>query len=85
MILLQNYLPPFLKGGRGGFCLIVAPSWHIEIPPSPPLGKGGSGRISRFVTVSYIPRLLQKRPGQQILEHCLALRDDGLLVLMPVP
>ena len=52
MILLHNYLPPFLKGGRGGFCLIVVPLQHPEIPPSPPLKKGGTRRALRFATVS---------------------------------
>ena len=45
--------PPFPKGGRGDSCG-VSHGYPAEIPPIPPLGKGGAGRLLWRLIITFL-------------------------------
>ena len=47
----NRLLPPLKKGGWGGFLELKWPS-NVQIPPNPPLGKGGTKRLRSAALVS---------------------------------
>jgi len=45
---VASLTPPFFKGGRGGICKVPTGATVVEIPPNPPLKKGGTGALDEW-------------------------------------
>ncbi|HHW77068.1 MAG TPA: HupE/UreJ family protein [Xanthomonadaceae bacterium] len=71
-------LPPLKKGGRGGFRL-AASAHGVQIPPHPPLLKGGRVGLFRKITLILLlglaPAAFAHKPSDSYLS--LTPRDDG--------
>ena len=70
----STHLPPFSKGGRGGFCI----GNESEIPPSPPFSKGGTEQFS-LGEGRIKPRLkADKTAGRIEIDEITSLHDVPL-------
>ena len=80
-------VPPFVKGGLGGFERGMAASCS-ENPPQPPFCKGGSERLRQSVLITAVDDVggqkVQPRVSKELQALVYALRDgEVLLAAMP--